>query len=124
MNGDHLLCGCVCTDEEEEERNTLLQEGFKDWNKVDFHAYVRACERYGRKAIEKISQNVNGKTPEEVKAYHETFWKKYTTLAAKVYKPLIKRIEKGEARLKHQGEMEEIVQQALGPLTTKQMCTH
>ena len=33
---------------EAEEKERLLEEGFRDWTKRDFMAFVRACEKYGR----------------------------------------------------------------------------
>lgn len=33
------------SEEEEKEKATLLEEGFKDWTRRDFNAFVRACEK-------------------------------------------------------------------------------
>lgn len=33
------------TEEEEKEKATLLEDGFKDWTRRDFNAFVRACEK-------------------------------------------------------------------------------
>lgn len=35
------------SEEEEKERQMLLDEGFKDWARRDFNAFVRACEKVG-----------------------------------------------------------------------------
>lgn len=54
------------TEEELEERTQLLDEGFKDWSRRDFSAFVRACTKYGRNALSDVAREVEGKTEEEV----------------------------------------------------------
>lgn len=41
-------------------------QGFTEWNKRDFNQFIKANEKYGRDDIDKISREVEGKTPEEV----------------------------------------------------------
>ena len=53
-------------EEEIQERDELLQQGFSNWNRRDFTSFVRACERYGRHAIPEISKEIEGKTEDEV----------------------------------------------------------
>ena len=36
------------TAEEKEEKDSLLGQGFVDWNKRDYFAFVKGCELYGR----------------------------------------------------------------------------
>ena len=55
------------TEEELEERTQLLDEGFKDWSRRDFSAFVRACTKYGRNALSDVAREVEGKTEEEVR---------------------------------------------------------
>eukprot|EP00741_Cyanophora_paradoxa_P007456 tig00000128_g7211.t1 len=95
------------TEEDRAEREALMQDGFRDWSKRDFQAYIRACEKYGRKDIEDVSKEVEGKTPEEVREYHKVFWKRYQEIAD--YEKIIKQIEKGEQKLRRRDEMMEIV---------------
>lgn len=33
------------TEEEEKEKAALLEDGFKEWSRRDFNAFVRACEK-------------------------------------------------------------------------------
>lgn len=44
--------------EEEEEKEKLLDTGFSDWTKNEFTAFLRACEKFGRSNFERIA-NVN-----------------------------------------------------------------
>lgn len=59
------------TEEETNEKQNLLESGFASWNRRDFNAFVRACEKWGRLDLTKIATEVDGKTEEEVKLYSE-----------------------------------------------------
>jgi len=59
------------TEEESQEREQLLEQGFSNWNRRDFTSFVRACERYGRQAIPEITKEIEGKTEEEVRYLHQ-----------------------------------------------------
>ena len=61
-------------EEEEGIKSELLELGFSDWNKRDFQQFVKACERFGRDDKEKISSEIDTKTPEQVLEYHAAFW--------------------------------------------------
>lgn len=52
--------------EEQSEKEDLLSKGFTNWNKRDFNAFVRSCEKYGREALKLIAQDIDGKSEEEV----------------------------------------------------------
>lgn len=54
------------SEEDIQERDELLQQGFSNWNRRDFTSFVRACERYGRHAIPEIAKEIEGKTEDEV----------------------------------------------------------
>ena len=57
------------TDEELEEKDSLLTQGFSKWSRREFNAFVRAVEKHGRNNLEAISAEVEGKTKEEVVTY-------------------------------------------------------
>ena len=59
-------------DEELEEKEKLLTQGFTNWNKRDFNQFIKANEKWGRDDIENIAREVEGKTPEEVIEYSGT----------------------------------------------------
>lgn len=48
------------------EREQLLQQGFSNWMRRDFNAFVRACEKYGRHNLADIARDIESKTEEEV----------------------------------------------------------
>lgn len=54
------------TEEEITERDQLLEAGFSNWNRRDFTAFTKACEKYGRTNVAEITTEIDGKTEEEV----------------------------------------------------------
>ena len=62
------------TDEELAQRDELLQQGFPDWKRLDFHAFIRACETFGRKSKQAIVDYLSDKKDaEDVSAYYRKF---------------------------------------------------
>ena len=49
-------------------------QGFNDWSRKDFNAFIKANEKYGRNNIEAIAKDVEGKTLEQVRTYAAVFW--------------------------------------------------
>lgn len=86
------------TEKEIEEKEKLLTQGFENWGKRDFSAFIKANEKYGRNNIEQIANDIDGKTLEEVKEYSKVFWKRYKEISE--YEKIIANIERGEAKLK------------------------
>lgn len=85
------------TDEQLAEKETLLQEGFTNWNKRDFNQFIKACEKWGREDIDNIAGDVEGKTPQEVKAYMDVFWERCNELQD--VDKINSQIERGEAKI-------------------------
>jgi len=93
-------------DEERVEKEKLAQQGFSEWNRRDFQQFINGSGRYGRTDYEGIAQEVDSKTPAEIKAYAKVFWQRYTEIAD--YNKYIKVIEDGEDRrskIEHQRKM-------------------
>ncbi|KAM3074683.1 chromatin remodeling complex Adenosinetriphosphatase [Clarireedia jacksonii] len=94
------------TEEEQEEKQRLSQQGFADWNRRDFQQFINGSAKYGRKDYNGIAEEVDSKTPEEVKAYAKVFWQRYTEIAD--YSKYISLIEAGEEKtrkMEHQRKM-------------------
>jgi SWI/SNF-related matrix-associated actin-dependent regulator of chromatin subfamily A member 5 len=91
------------TEEEQEEKEQLLEEGFSTWTRRDFNTFTRACEKYGRDDIKSIFSEMEGKTEEEVQRYAEVFKERYTELND--YDRIIKNIEKGESKISRKDEI-------------------
>jgi superfamily II DNA or RNA helicase len=82
---------------EETKKAKLMAEGFSDWSRRDFQAFVRGCEKHGRDALQAIAEEIESKTLEEVKKYSKVFWKRLDELVDG--EKIVNSIEKGESRL-------------------------
>ncbi|XP_035682460.1 SWI/SNF-related matrix-associated actin-dependent regulator of chromatin subfamily A member 5-like isoform X1 [Branchiostoma floridae] len=85
------------SEEEIEEKEKLLQQGFTNWSKRDFNQFIKANEKWGRDDIENISKEVEGKTPEEVIEYSAVFWERCNELQD--IERIMAQIERGEAKI-------------------------
>ncbi len=85
------------TEEMEEQREALLQEGFNKWTKRDFDSFVMACEQYGRDALQDIIEVMRHKKAEEVIAYSRRFWERIWDIDPQG--KVVERIESGEEEL-------------------------
>ncbi|KFH03844.1 SWI2/SNF2 ISWI-like SANT [Toxoplasma gondii MAS] len=95
------------TDEEREEKQRLLREGFGSWGKRDFIQFVKGNEMYGRHDIARIATEVDGKSVEEVAAYSRVFWSRYPEIQG--WEKWIRRIEEGEAVINKRRELEQVI---------------
>jgi SWI/SNF-related matrix-associated actin-dependent regulator of chromatin subfamily A member 5 len=100
------------TEAETEEREALLEEGFSNWTKRDFNAFIRACEQSGRTEMASIAEAIEGKTEAEVRAYSEVFWERYSELDD--HERFIRQVERGEQRLQRQQELMDNIGQKVG----------
>jgi SWI/SNF-related matrix-associated actin-dependent regulator of chromatin subfamily A member 5 len=94
------------TDEERQEKEELATQGFGEWNKRDFQQFVNGSAKSGRTDYVGISDEVDSKTPAEIKAYAKVFWQRYTEIND--YPKYIKIIEDGEERtrrIEHQRKL-------------------
>jgi hypothetical protein len=79
------------------EREELLKQGFDNWNKRDFTAFIKAQEKHGRYNLDVIAAEVEGKTLEEVKQYAEVFWRRHKEVSD--HEKIIAGIERAESKL-------------------------
>jgi SWI/SNF-related matrix-associated actin-dependent regulator of chromatin subfamily A member 5 len=87
--------------ERQEQKHRLLSEGFADWGRSHYTAFIKASAKYGRNAFSKIAPEV-GKTQAMVEDYAAAFWnqdigKKLFTETE--YDRVVKRVEQGEKKL-------------------------
>ncbi|XP_001632824.2 SWI/SNF-related matrix-associated actin-dependent regulator of chromatin subfamily A member 5 [Nematostella vectensis] len=85
------------TEEEQSEKDQLLQEGFTNWSKREFNQFIKACEKYGRDDMDNICQEVEGKTPQEVREYAAVFWERNDELQD--LERIMAQIERGESKI-------------------------
>ncbi|GFE54026.1 SWI2 SNF2 ISWI-like SANT [Babesia ovis] len=94
-------------DELRAKREQLLSEGFGDWNKRHFSAFIRANAQYSRYDVDSIASSMKDKDPDEVKRYSKVFWERYTELPD--WEKHIKRIEQGEEVLLRRNQLHQMV---------------
>lgn len=95
------------TEEEQLKKEEMMAEGFPNWTKKDFLSFVRGCEKFGRKNIESIAMEVEGKSYAEVEEYSKAFWNRYTDLPDN--EKIINSIEKGEAKIRKTAEIQKLL---------------
>ncbi|EIJ93310.1 transcription activator [Nematocida parisii ERTm1] len=103
---DNLL-----SQEEEAEKRLLFDQGFNNWAKRDFWIYVKACERYGRDNIKKISASLSDKGVEEVEKYGKVFWARIDELADA--DKIRMQIQKGEHKLQRTQKIKEYLKEKI-----------
>jgi len=97
------------TDEEQAEKEQLLSEGFHDWTKRDFNNYIRACEKYGRNSVKEIVKDLEGKSEEQIKEYHDVFWKRHHELEES--DKTLRKIEDGEKKIQKREDIERLLKE-------------
>ncbi|CAG8506988.1 12527_t:CDS:10, partial [Acaulospora colombiana] len=95
------------TEEEEAEKEGLMENIFEDWSKRDFNNFVSASAKYGRNQLEEIASEIEGKSFEEVKAYAQVFWKRYRELPN--HEEIVAKITKGESKLEQTHGIQELL---------------
>ncbi|KAF2840227.1 putative SNF2 family helicase/ATPase [Patellaria atrata CBS 101060] len=84
------------TEQEQEKKFELTEQGFAEWNKRDFQQFINGSAKYGRKNYAGIAEEVDGKNAEEIEEYAKVFWKRYKELHN--WERHISIIEEGEER--------------------------
>jgi len=91
------------TPAEEREKAELLKQGFGDWTRKDFNAFVKGCETHGRDNIRAVAAEVEGKSEHEVAKYAAAFFRRYQEIEN--HDRIMKKIEAGEARIQRKIEI-------------------
>jgi SWI/SNF-related matrix-associated actin-dependent regulator of chromatin subfamily A member 5 len=85
------------TPEELEEKETLLKEGFGDWNKPQYFLFIKLLSRYGRNNVEAVAREMS-KPLDEVQRYARVFLTRGQEELSD-WQKILKSIEKGESKL-------------------------
>ena len=102
------------SENEEKELSKLENSGFKSWNTKHFNNYIKCCCDYGKNNIDKISQNIKGKSRDEVMEYHGVFWKKYKLI--KNWEKYINRINDSEKKRNELSQYQNILNKKVGDI--------
>lgn len=95
------------TEEQEKIKENYIEEGFGNWSRREFNYFIQLSGRYGRSAIDRIAYDfinhnvvTQQKTYEEVVAYSDIFWVRYTEIDG--FEKYIHQIEQGEEKIAKQ----------------------
>ena len=94
------------TEEEQEQKALMSEQGFVHWNRRDFQQFINGSAKHGRHNYAEIAEDVDGKNEKEVKEYAKVFWVRYTEIMD--YPKYLGVIEAGEEKarkLNHQRAM-------------------
>lgn len=101
------------TQEEQDEKAQLVQQGFGEWNRRDFQQFINGSARYGRENYKLIEREVDGKTAEEIEAYAHAFWGEEKYKLVENYEKLIAQVEEGESRIQKVQHQKELLRKKL-----------
>jgi SWI/SNF-related matrix-associated actin-dependent regulator of chromatin subfamily A member 5 len=99
------------THAEQEERDRLLNEGFGNWSKREFINFYKACERHGRDNLEKVAEDMDTKSLEEVTQFADVFFRRYHEVSNG--QKIMEQVEKGEQKIRRQQEQVDAIRQKL-----------
>ncbi|OCF45020.1 transcription activator snf2l1 [Kwoniella heveanensis CBS 569] len=88
------------TEEEVAEKDALVGEGFPDWQRRHFQAFVKGVERYGRDNLDKVAAEIQDHDEDAVREYAAVFFERYKEL--KDWEKLMDRIRVGEEKIREQ----------------------
>ncbi|KAH9179701.1 SNF2 family N-terminal domain-containing protein [Lactarius sanguifluus] len=101
------------TEEELQEKEELIAQGFEDWSRRDFQQFVRALESYGwTEDFELLASEIQDKTPQDVAAYYPVFRKKWKELSE--HPRIAARIAEGEAKRNKRSNLEALLSKKIG----------
>ena len=91
----------LISEEQQTQKKELLAEGFSDWGRQHYTAFIRASSKYGRTQLENIAIEV-GKPLADVDKYAHAFWDENygkVRFSETEYDRVVKLIEKGEKKI-------------------------
>ncbi|KAI0304101.1 SNF2 family N-terminal domain-containing protein [Russula brevipes] len=101
------------TEEELQEKEELISQGFEDWSRRDFQQFVRALESYGwTEDFELLASEIQDKTPQDVAVYYPVFRKKWKELSE--HPRIAARIAEGEAKRNKRSNLEALLARKIG----------
>ena len=112
----------LLTEEEEQEREQLLQEGFKSWTNACHRRFVHAMREDGRNDFTSITKKLESfnKTEDEVRAYSTAFWTRGpTAFPPEVWEKYVSQIESGEAKLEEMTKLLEVAKKKVSSTREK-----
>ena len=84
------------TEEEQEQKAQMSEQGFPYWNRRDFQQFINGSAKHGRNNYAGIAEEVDGKVEKEIREYAKVFWTRYTEISD--YPKHLATIEAGEEK--------------------------
>ena len=84
------------TEEEQERKAQMSEQGFPYWNRRDFQQFINGSAKHGRHNYSGIAEEVDGKVEKEIREYAKVFWIRYTEISD--YPKHLATIEAGEEK--------------------------
>ncbi|KAF8484763.1 P-loop containing nucleoside triphosphate hydrolase protein [Russula ochroleuca] len=101
------------TEEELQEKEELIAQGFEDWSRRDFQQFIRALESYGwTEDFDLLSSEIQDKTELHVAKYYPVFRRKWKELSE--YPRIAARISEGEAKRNKRSNLEALLAKKIG----------
>ncbi|KZT62725.1 hypothetical protein CALCODRAFT_522329 [Calocera cornea HHB12733] len=96
------------TEEEIAEKDELSTQGFQNWQRRDYQAFIRGSADFGKDAWEDIVNEIGkDKTVEDVQEYAAVFWERIDELEDK--ERILQRIDEGEQKREKTRSTQEIL---------------
>jgi SWI/SNF-related matrix-associated actin-dependent regulator of chromatin subfamily A member 5 len=91
----------------QKEKQELLAEGFSDWTRSHYTAFIKASAKHGRTNLTKIASEI-GKSEEDTKKFVEAFWGDLgrSRFSDHEYERVVNLIAKGEKKIAELKELE------------------
>lgn len=99
------------TEEEQERKTAMSEQGFGNWNRRDFQQFVNGSAKFGRTNYVEIATEVDSKTPEEIKEYSKVFWKRHTEIQD--YQKYLRVIEQGEEKVRRMNHQRKLLRKKM-----------
>lgn len=91
----------LISEERQAEKEKLLAEGFSNWARQHYSAFLRGSAKFGRTQLDKISVEV-GKSVDDVKKFADAFWDENlgkARFSENEHDRVVKLIERGEKKI-------------------------
>jgi len=69
------------SEEEKEEKDTLIESGFNNWDRREYFRFIQALEMYDKSEHAEIAEYIQSKTEEECEEYSKVFFDRMNELA-------------------------------------------
>lgn len=99
------------TEEEEQLKETYINQGFPNWTKRDLTNFVHLSAKYGRTNYYSIGKEFESKSIDDIEKYSKIFWERYKEVDG--WERYLSQVEQGEERLKKLQHQQQLLKQKI-----------